>query len=141
MTQIQMAAQRREAIINTLKASPHPLTVDDLYEKPHIKELCKGKYNVSDDLKSMRGKEVYKVPSNKSSHQYAYTVFKPSLTAQHRHKLVKAIEDTRPPVDQVKDGLIDGLDTLKVFLSDDEYLGFLKGALIMFPEYKTELLC
>lgn len=132
MTQIQMAAQRREAIINTLKSSPHPLTVDELFEKPHIKELCKGKYNVSDDLKSMRGKEVYKVPSNKSSHQYAYTVFKNSLTAQHRTQLIKAIEESKPT--------LEGLDTLKVFLSDDEYLGFLKGALIMFPEHKGQLM-
>lgn len=131
-----MAAQRRETILNTLRHSTHPLTVDELFEKPEIRQLCKGKYNVSDDLKSMKGREVYKVPSGKSSHRFAYTVFKKALQATHKpsNKLINLQLDT------LQQANLEGLDTLKVFLSDSEYMGFLKGALIMFPEYKPQLM-
>jgi predicted Zn-ribbon and HTH transcriptional regulator len=132
MTQIQMAAQRRETILNVLRQSHHPLTLDEIYEKPEVKALCKGKYNVNDDLKSMKGKEVYKEPSNKSSHRYAYSLLKRANQVQHKQRPIPAVTPT-------ESGL-EGLDTLKVFLSDDEYLGFLKGALIMFPEHKSQLM-
>lgn len=156
--QFAMSAKRRNLILEALAGSEAPLTIEQLYEKPEIKALSKGKYNVNDDLKSMRGKEVVKVPSHLSTHRYAYTIKEvqqpgaikmsgeargafPRLTKKQNDIDFSASNIERRKAEAVnKEAFQSSITVIKMFLNDEQYEGFLKGSLIAFPEHKETLL-
>lgn len=133
------AAKRDSVILSILEGAQEPLTQKDIYEKPEVRALTTGIHNVNDSLKRLRDK-VAKVPSNKHNYRFAYwPVEKLKTDKKHPHiknhnKITVPKMTVIEPVVSTKD-LHQELKLVRMFLQEQEYLTFLKGALLMFKDY------
>ena len=164
-TQLQQAAQRYHVILSTLKSTDHPVTLNELYEKPEVRALSQGKHNVNDALKVLRKQKlVARVPSNKTTHRYEYQLKEKSLvnlpniavrrTRKKKGETVDStvsftkhdVETTQSKAQQFtttitnRRNITKELELLRTLSEPSEYKTFIKLAVIGFPEHREQLL-